>query len=212
MPSKLSIYNGALRFLGERKLSSLTENREPRRVLDDVWDDDGVKSCLQQGQWNFAIRSAQMDYDSGIDPPFGYRRVFAKPTDFVRTAGVCEDEFFRCPLIRYQDNSGYWLADLDTIWVRYVSDDTDYGLDFSKWPPNFTRFVEGWFALQIAPTIKNSETAKAFTQKIVDDLLRNAKATDSQEEPPGIQPMGSWTSARRGNWTTRDRTPSGSLY
>ena len=33
---QLSLYNNALTVLGERKIASLTENREPRRVLDDV--------------------------------------------------------------------------------------------------------------------------------------------------------------------------------
>jgi hypothetical protein len=36
--SKLKLYNDALGILGERRLASLTENREPRRVLDEVWD------------------------------------------------------------------------------------------------------------------------------------------------------------------------------
>lgn len=210
MTSKLAIYNGALRFLGERK-TTLTENREPRRLLDDVWDDDGVRKCLQMGQFNFAIRSTQMDYDSGIEPPFGYRRVFGKPDDFVRTVGVCSDEYFKCPLTNYQDNNSYWLADLDTIFVRYVSDDVEYGYDFSKWPPNFTSFVESWFALQIAPSITGSETAKALTQRDVDKLLKAAKATDAMEEPPGFQPTGSWVRARRGS-VGSDRSPRGSLY
>lgn len=211
MPSKISIYNGALtRFLGERKLASLTEAREPRRLLDDVWDGDGVKTCLQVAQWNFAIRSAQFDYDTGISPPFGYRRVFAKPSDFVRTAGVCTDEYFQCPLVNYQDNSGYWLCDYDTIYVRYVSDDEDYGLDFSKWPPNFTRYVEGYFALQIAASVSSQE-AKALTQRDVDKLLASSKATDSAEEPPGKVPSGTWSRSRHGGRGT-DRTPSGGLW
>ena len=210
MTSKLAIYNGALRCLGERK-TTLTEAREPRRLLDDVWDDDGVRKCLQQGQCNFAIRSTQMDYDSGIEPPFGYQRVFAKPDDFVRTVGVCSDEYFKCPLTNYQDNNSYWLADLGAIYVRYVSDDEEYGYDFSKWPPNFTSFVEAWFAMQIAPRIKGSETARAVTQQDVMRLLRAAKATDAMEEPPGEQPAGSWSRARHGSYRS-DRTPRGNLY
>jgi hypothetical protein len=209
--SKLSIYNGALtRFLGERKLSSLTESREPRRALDDVWDQGGVKTCLQMAQWNFAINSAQLDYDPSISPPFGYRRAFAKPDDFVRTAGVCQDEYFHFPLTQYQDNSGYWLCDLDTIWVRYVSDDDNFGMDFSKWPPNFTRYVEGYFASQIAAGIATDQ-AKALTTRDVEKLLLAAKATDSAEEPVGRVPAGSWSRARHRNAGT-DRNPSGSLY
>lgn len=210
MTSKITIYNGALRLLGERRLSGLTEVREPRRLLDDVWDEDGVKRCLQQGQWNFAIRSTQMDYDTGIAPPFGYTKVFAKPSDFVRTAGVCMDEYFECPIDRYLDNAGYWVCDYDSIFVRYVSDDDDYGMDFAKWPPNFTAFVEAWFALQIAPRLSGTQ-AKMVTQQDVNKLLREARATDSQEEPPKGKPLGSWSRARYGN-RNRDRTPRGSLY
>lgn len=206
--SKLNIYNGALRLLGERKVT-LTEAREPRRLLDDVWDADGVSTCLQTGQWNFAIKSAQFDYDSGIDPPFGYRRVFAKPDDFVRTVGVCTDEYFRCPLTNYQDNNGYWLCDFDTIYVRYVSDDTDYGFNFDKWPYNFARFVEGWFALQIKPRLTGNKSE--WTDRDVDKLLRKAKATDAMEEPPGFQPTGNWARARHGDRYT-DRKTRGTLY
>lgn len=208
MATKLSIYNGALRLLGERK-TTLTEQREPRRVLDDVWDDGGVRKCLQMGQWNHAIRSTQMDYDSGIAPPFGRNRVFGKPDDFVRTVGVCSDGYFRCPLVNYQDNNSYWICELDTIYVRYVSDDVDYGFDFSKWPPNFTSFVEGWFALQIKPRLTGNKSE--WTARDVETLLRKAKATDAMEEPPGLQPTGLWVRSRRGNYG-RDRTPGGTLY
>jgi hypothetical protein len=35
--SQLFIYNEALGHLGERRLANLSENREPRRVLDSYW-------------------------------------------------------------------------------------------------------------------------------------------------------------------------------
>lgn len=210
MATKLTIYNGALRCLGERK-TTLTENREPRRLLDDVWDAEGVKRCLQMGQWNFAIRSTEQTYSPSITPAFSYRYAFDKPDDFVRTVGVCSDEYFKCTLEDYRDEAGYWWADLDTIYVRYVSDDTDYGFDLARWPPNFTAFVEAWFALQIAPRMTGSETAKALTQRDVDKLLNKAKATDAQEEAMGRQQSGCWVRSRRGSGGT-DRTPSGNLY
>ena len=60
MTDKLSIYNGALSILGERRLASLTENREPRYKLDDVWDNNFVRRLLQMGQWQFAQRTVQL--------------------------------------------------------------------------------------------------------------------------------------------------------
>lgn len=157
------------------------------------------------GSWNFAIRSAMYDYSPSIEPEFGFRRAFNKPEDFVRTAGVCEDEYFRCTLAEYNDEAGFWFADLDVIYVRYVSDDEQYGGDLSLWPPNFTAFVEAWFALQIAPRLTGSETAKALTQRDVDKLLKKAKATDSQEEAIGTRTEGEWSRSRRGNNRRYDR-------
>lgn len=212
MPSKLSLYANALQVhLGARAVRSLSEETESRRALDTVWDGGGVRECLQQGQWNWAINSAQFDYDPSIEPPFGYRRVFQKPDDFVRTAGVCTDEYFRQPMINYQDNNGCWVCDLDRIFVRYVSDDVAYGMDLSKWPPNFTTYVEGYFALRVVKRLTGVDQLKAITQQDVKILLRNAKATDSMEEPPGFQPTGSWVRARHGRYW-RDRTPSGGLW
>src|SRR5882724_4601315 len=118
MPSKLSIFQGAALALGDRKVMSLTENRETRRALDLVWSRDGVKTCLQLGMWNFATRSLQYDYSPSVEPPFGFKRAFDKPTDWIRTVGMCEDEFFKVPLRQYQDEAAFWFADLDTIYVR----------------------------------------------------------------------------------------------
>jgi hypothetical protein len=62
--TKLSLYNGALRELGSRKLSSLSENRESRRVLDDIWDGGFRDEILESGLWTFAVRSIEIDRDS----------------------------------------------------------------------------------------------------------------------------------------------------
>src|SRR5258708_823139 len=122
MTDKLSLYNGALtEFLGERKLANLTENREPRRVLDEIWDGGALRYCLEQGLWNFAMRTIQLTYSPSVEPDFGFRYAFDKPTDWVRTAALCVDEFFRCPLLQYNDEAGFWFADIDTIYVRYIS-------------------------------------------------------------------------------------------
>jgi len=60
MPTQLSIYNGALNILGERKLADLDENREPRYELDDIWDNEMIDRVLQFGLWNFAARSVEL--------------------------------------------------------------------------------------------------------------------------------------------------------
>ncbi len=168
MTTQLTLYNDALLLCGERFLASLTEEREPRRLLDQVWSSGGVKACLELGQWNFAMCSIQIDYDPGMEPDFGYRRAFVKPDDWVLTSGVCSDEFFRCPLLRYWDEANYWYSDLDTIYVRYVSNDVAYGMNLNHWPQTFAEVVEAHFAAKIIKKLSNSESEEDRCQKMRD--------------------------------------------
>jgi hypothetical protein len=36
------------------------------------------------------------------------------------------------PLTDYADEVAYWFSDLDEIYVRYVSDDANFGMDFAR--------------------------------------------------------------------------------
>jgi hypothetical protein len=204
MTTKLTIFNGALTIVGERLLGSLTENREPRRLLDQVWDSNGVKTCLEMGQWGFAMRTKAIDYDSGIEPAFGFSRVFDKPDDWVLTSALCQDEFFRAPLLNYFDEAGYWYSDLDTIYVRYVSDDTGYGLDFNKWPESFREFVEAHFASKIVQRITGSDASKKEVDKVRADKLKTAKSRAAMADATTFPARGSWGLSRQRFTNRRD--------
>jgi hypothetical protein len=199
MASKLSVYNGALRILGERKLASLSESRASRRRLDSVYDGDtGVLWCLQQGMWNFAMETAEITYSPSVTPAFGYSYAFDKPTDWVRTARLSDDEGFCNLLFDYEDQVNYWFANPDTIYVKYVSKATTRGLDFSLWTPNFTSFVEHHFAQSICMATTQSAEKSANLEAIVKRKLLTARATDAMDEAPKLKPAGSWSRARRG--------------
>lgn len=204
MASKLSVYNGANRILGERKLASLTENRASRRRLDSVWDGDtGVLWCLQQGLWNFAMETIELTYSPSVTPAFGYTYAFDKPTDWVRTARVSDDEGF-CGRLDYKDQVDYWFANPDTIYVKYVSKLSTRGLDLSLWTPNFTDFVEHHFAASICMATTNSGTTKAELDKLVKKKLNQARSTDAMDEAPENLPPGTWSQSRRGGSTRGD--------
>jgi hypothetical protein len=193
---QLSIYNGALLIIGERFLASLTEEREPRRLLDFVWSDNGVKECLEAGQWNFAMRSSQIDYDPAVDPDFGYNRAFSKPDDWVLTSSVCADEFFRSPLTRYVDEAGYWYSDLDTIFVRYVSSSVSYGMNLGLWPEAFTKYVQSYFASRIILRMSNSDTEHARVMKHKERALLEARNRSAMTGPTVFPARGNWSLSR----------------
>lgn len=213
MPTQLSLYNGALRLLGERKLASLSENREPRRLLDAVWDngatEGAVKHCLQLGQWTFAMRTARVDYSPSVEPSFGYRRAFDQPTDMVKLSALCSDEYFKQPLLEYADERQYWYADLDTIYVRYVSNGADYGADLSLWPESFTKVVEGYLAAEICENLTQSETKLQSVEKKFSTALKSARSLDAMNKPTAFMPVGSWVGSMSGRFSHRRSLWSG---
>lgn len=194
--AQLDLYNGALLLCGERFLGSLTENREPRRLLDRVWSSNGVKTCLELGQWNFAMRTVQIDYDPSVQPNFGYNRAFQKPDDWVLTSGLCSDEFFRDPLTRYTDEAGFWYSDLDTLYVRFVSSDASYGLDIASWPDSFREFVEAHFASKIILKLSNSDQELSKILALRNKLLKTAKSRAAMAEPTSFPAQGQWSRSR----------------
>lgn len=214
--SRLKLYNSALLICEDRPLASLTEEREARRLLDAVWDDDGVKFCLQAGYWNHAMRAVQLTFSTSIEPAFGFRNAFDKPDDWVRTAGVCQDEFFNSPLLDYQDETNFIFADLDTIYCRYVSNDTSYGMDLSLWPPTFTNYVAHLFASRIVGKLStNRELVEALNtpnnrMNRVQKALTDAKSKDAMDEATAFLPPGNWTRARHGR-SPQDRGNRGRL-
>ncbi len=204
--SKLQLFNAALTICGERALASLSEDREPRRLLDQVWDDGGVRRCLEMGQWNFAMRAVRVDSDPDVEPEFGYSKAFSKPTDWVVTSALCSDEFFRSPLTEYSDESGYWYADTDPIYLRYVSDDTGYGGDLGLWTQTFCDYVAAHFAGKIILKLTSDKERRAEILGANLDgrggieaaRLLTARNKDAMAKPTSFPPSGNWSKSRRG--------------
>lgn len=215
---RLKLYNGSLTIIGERSIASLTTNEESRRLLDNQWNDGAVRYCLQQGQWRFATRASKFSYDTSVTPAFGYPRAFAKPTDWEGTAAVCSDEFFRVPMTRYSDETGYWFADLDEIYVKYISSDANWGLNLAIWPPAFTEYVKTYLASKIVMKLTNDKNRMEMITKprsgLLAEALTTAKSMDAQGDPPKFPAQGSWSRSRMGGRARgplRDGGNSGSL-
>jgi hypothetical protein len=203
MTTQLSLYNGALRLCKQRRLATVSEAREPRYLLDDAWGDGGtssgsVKRCLEAGQWTFATRTALIDYSPSITPTFGLRYAFDKPTDLMKVVALCSDPYFNQPLLDYSDEGDYWYSDLQTIYVKWVSNGATWGLDMSRWPETFVKFVEADLASEIVGNLTQGDGLEADILKKRDMAEREAKAFDAMNKPTRFTPPGSWSQARHG--------------
>lgn len=200
MTSKLTLYNGALGIVGQPAVSSLTEAHENRYLLDNVWDEGAIKTCLEMGMWNFAMRTVTIENDDDVTPSFGFQKAFSKPSDWVRTYQISSDENFYNPLVDadYTDEGEYWYSDTDPLYVRYVSNDSSYGSDVSIWPQSFVLYFQHYLANRIAPRIIADMQVRMAMEKAMDKALVNAKAKDAMNEGAKFMPEGSWARARRG--------------
>lgn len=210
MTDKLALYNGALRYLGERALASLTEDRKPRRLLDGVWADQAVDNCLKMGFWKFALRTRKLDYDPDVTPQFGHRYAFtlnsdSNEYDYLKTYMVATGEYFSPGswLREYHREAGRIYCDLTVIYIRYVSNHPQYGGDMSEWSPEFVELVQAYLANKIAPSLQN-EKDQGSTFERFKQTKREALSSDAIEGPPMKRAMGNWVRARGNSYSYRD--------
>ena len=205
MATKLTIFNGALAALGKRALVALTDPVEERRVLESLWDNDFINGCLEMGEWNFAIRSVKMTDDPPV-PSFGYEYRFAKPSDWRRTVKVSTNEMFNPQLDQYSDEGGYLYANVDELYLQYVSSHPSYGGAMGLWPRTFSEYVELNLAMRAAPRLltpdeKQAKMAGEFgLVSMTAKALANAKSKDASNQPPEFFPLGSWARSRSADY------------
>ena len=94
--TKIKVYNTALRHLGITRLHStdgLTENRQERREIDQVYD-DSLTEMLEKAIWYFALKRVRMDADPEIETQFGRQFAYSQPDDMVDHGlhGITVDE------------------------------------------------------------------------------------------------------------------------
>jgi hypothetical protein len=207
---KLAIYNMALAHLGERKVT-LTENREPRRVLDDFWEQE-VSYCLERKFWNFTYRTIQIDASTSTVPTFGYAYAFPIPADWIRTRAISASERLTPPLLAFAEEAGYWYADVTPLYVQFNSSDPAYGRDLSLWPASFVDYV----AKRLARQACNRITGKSDRLDGPTGLIRQeekaykvAAANCAMNEPIRFAPQSGWVSARRRGFGSSGDNPSG---
>jgi hypothetical protein len=171
--SKLLIYNNALALLGERRLSNLYEDREPRYVLDETYNLELVNHCLEVAKPRFAVSSVKLA-SPAASSVHGLDSVYTLPADFISTlsdpgvhgsnGSFFADEDFQNPVDRYVLEGRTVATDIATnLWMRYITS----GRSLVLWTPTFSRLVSAYLAKEIASRLNPSriEVAEAAYEK-----------------------------------------------
>lgn len=210
---KLTIYNGALNACKSRRITTLTDDVEARYVLDDNWDRDFVNNILEDGLWNFAMRTVQIDLDTSYTDPLGggWNR-FDLPSDWIRVAQISSNASFADPDLSFMIEQNYIYSTLSTLYVRYVSNGDAYGNDYSLWPSSFRRYAEAYLGLLSIGRLADADSDFDKLEVRVQRYLTKARSRDAMKEPTKFPPESPWNRARFGRRTGRSSKDYGGLF
>ncbi len=200
MTAQLTLYNEALGHLEERRLATLSENREPKRVFDSFWPSVPLY-CLEQGLFRFAKRIVELQASTSQTPAFGCNFVFQIPYDWIRTVMVSTEPQLDPPLLAYQEVSGYIYAPAATIYLSFISNDPSYGMNLGPWPLAFADYVALRLARRACERFTGSGGLLGGPTGLIAQetkARRVTKANDAMNDPPGLPPVPFWVRARRG--------------
>jgi hypothetical protein len=196
--SKLSLMNGALKKLKQRKLDSLTVDEAARYALDDEYD-KCLAFMLEAGLWNHASRSVELEESTDVEPSFGYTYAFEKPDDYVKLIAISPNQDLWPTLDSYLDEGGVWNAYCSPLYIQYVSNHTSYGMDLSLWPASFVDAVEYNLAVRVAPEVTAMGTGEF--DKLQSDAMKalnTARSRDAMNQAVERPPPGRLVRSRMG--------------
>jgi hypothetical protein len=198
MGSKLEIFRGAARLLGDGTVASLSEQNNKRLAFEEAWTST-VNSMLEKAFWNFALRDVALDADTDREPLFGWDAIFTKPDDWVRTAAISDQPDYRYGFEDFQDRPGVWYANVPTLYVSYVSDAPEYGWNIGAWRQSFCEALEAYLAFKCGLPISNDKSNRNDLWVLFKSLLSEAKSKDALDEAVQRPPAGRLVRARFGN-------------
>lgn len=185
-------------------MSSLSEDSPSRRALDDAWAVTG-EYLLARGLWNFALRSVELSADEDVEPRFGFTYAFSKPEDWVRTANISDSQDIGQGFEDFEDEPGVWYANVDTLYVRYVSNDDAYGWNVGAWRQPFARAFEAQLAFDCGLPISGDKSNRNDMHVLAEKLLKQAKTLDAVDERVRFSPPGRLVRSRVGRHSRENR-------
>jgi len=181
--TKLSLYNDALLLVGERALSSDTEDVPVRYDLDRAYDDpDANDYCLELVKPKFAMLVGKLSPGT-VATNHGLAQTYAFPAAYIAFVEVYDTAELDEVIHRYIIEDRTLYCDVDTnIWLRYIQS----GIALANWTPTFASVVACYLAKSIAPRVapqKLISLEELFLSRVQAAItLEGAKET--QPRPP----------------------------
>ena len=174
--TQLSLYNGALLLLGQRRLSSLTEDRESRHRLDGAYTRDAIRYCLELVKPNWASKTLTLSTPATATT---FDHSHSLPDEYVTMVGAFSDAKLDQEITRYIIEGRELLADYSTVYLRYTSD----AYELSDWDASFARVMEAYLAVETATRLSSDEYEKLQAKFM--ERVQSAQALEAAKVPRG---------------------------
>jgi hypothetical protein len=138
----------------------------------------------------------QISADSSQIPNFGYQFVFTKPSDWIRTYQIADNESFNPLMRRYEDLNNVLYADISPLYFKYVSSDPNYGWNIGLWTPGFVEYLGIYLAKLLVGRIKQEQGKIEYIDKEMKRLKAEALASDAMDMPPQETNYNTWVMSR----------------
>lgn len=190
----INIFNDALMIMGLDPLTSTSDDSNRRYRLSLALSTGIVEELLEDLSWQFGQTTEKLEYDTGIEPDWGYSYAFEKPATLHRIDGLYVDEHQQVTLRQYHDEGNYFYANVTEMYLAYIS--TDFLTTPSNWPTYFKKLVAAKMAKDVAPSLRSEGADVDNSNKIFEERDSSSKSIDAMQSPPKILASGNWVGSR----------------
>lgn len=181
MSDAIKICSNALMMLGAKPIASFSEsegmgsNLDRAKLCAGLYP--GLRVAILRGHyWNTCARRVLLSPDE-LKPAFGYAYRFLLPGDWLRTWGVGDPN--TRGRLDYRTEGRYLLCNEPVLPLLYGADVPE-----DQWDTLLVDVMTLAVAARLAYPITASTSVEEAKKIELRDLLREARATDGQDDPP----------------------------
>lgn len=181
MSDAIKICSNALMMLGAKPIASFSEsegmgsNLDRAKLCAGLYP--GLRLAILRGHyWNTCARRVLLSPDE-LKPAFGYAYRFLLPGDWLRTWGVGDPN--TRGRLDYRTEGRYLLCNEPVLPLLYGADVPE-----DQWDTLLVDVMTLAVAARLAYPITASTSVEEAKKIELRDLLREARATDGQDDPP----------------------------
>jgi hypothetical protein len=189
MAAAVDVANSALLKIKAQRITSLAEGSTNANACNDCYE-RLRDTLLSSHTWNFAETRAELARSSTA-PVFGWTHAYVKPTGWLRTAAVYDNDA-GVGTVPYKDEDGEILCSSENVYMRYVRIVTDV----NAMPPLFRESLAYSMAVELAIDLQNSRALSERMEARFKSIVSKAKTMDAQGDYPQRLDEGSWVTSR----------------